>query len=170
MAYTKLTKITADLALGYQGVNKLRDNFEAHYAAWSLRHGESEVQSAAPNLFMGHHNDDKIPRDVIGVTVSYVGQFVAPLLSTTGGNFVRNPVRLSTGVYQFPIIGLSTFWGEVISQASSVTPVNYAKAVSYYSGIVAGQQSSIIVSTNVISGGTFTPTDMNFTLTIYGTI
>ena len=42
--YVRLPKVSPDYTLGYQTINQLRDNLDAEWVAFALRHGSTEPQ------------------------------------------------------------------------------------------------------------------------------
>jgi len=80
MAYTKLPKVRSDYVLGYQTLNIAKANQEAHRDAWLNKHGEEESipgRPGNPARLLGHHSDDRIPRDVLRVRCESPGSFGA---------------------------------------------------------------------------------------------
>lgn len=183
MAYVKLPVCAVDYALGYQTVEIARGNTDAHFTAWALRHGTSEqiflapptrgnppsLRALAPSQQLGHHNDTRIPRDMVRFTVSTsTPLFSTPEIAATPSWFVRAVSRLGVGVYRIEVSGLATFWGEASPIVDSSTPCRYALTRSVYSN-TPSSPPAIVVNCYDISGGSFGPVDSSFTLSIYGT-
>lgn len=170
MAYTKLPKVRSDYVLGYQTLNIAKANQEAHRDAWLNKHGEEESipgRPGNPARLLGHHSDDRIPRDVLKVRCESPGSFGAPQLSASESWFVGSPTRISAGQYFFPIRILSNFWATATPEGSA-SAVRWVRCLSYYRETTGTLPNGVFLFCNVISGGTFTGFDMNLTLTIYG--
>lgn len=175
MAYVKLAKTVTDHILGYQSLNTLRDNFDAQHTAWVAQHGEVEPQYDFENnpiypaawMGIGHHNTPNIPRDVVNVRAQYNGQF-SVLFELSGSNFVQSYTRLSAGVYFFEVHSLNTFWGEITPKVGSSTNTVWCVPKTYYTASPT-QGPGISVTTYLLVGTAWTPTDMDFTMAILGT-
>lgn len=181
MAYVKLPVCAVNYALGYQTVEKARANCDAHYDAWALRHGTMEQvlvpnlrggasrgQYFAPNVRLGHHNDTRIPRDMVDLTVTVSTPiFATPAVAISPSWYAQNPQRLGVGVYSIDVVGLTTFWAEATPKAASASTNYFAMTRSVFGG--GTSPSRIVVNCYDISGGSFGAVDINLSLAVFGT-
>ena len=166
MAYEKLVVCGSDYAVGYQTINKAKENVDSQFEAFRLQHGVEQLLGLGgfgrppPTSFrdVGHHNDERIPRDSVRVTQRTSGGFV--LVDVSSNRAIAGAVRAGPGEYAFQIRGLSEFWGMAVAEGNGVSLINTScKTVK-----PTGQPSYLLVNTYL---GT-SLADAIFTLTIYG--
>lgn len=176
MAYTKLPKIVTDYSLGYQSINTLSGNFTAQFSAWQAEHGTAEPQydrdrntiQAPPNQQIGAHSSPAIPRAMVRVMVP-ASTFAFPAAQSSGGPFIGQVWRYGTGLFLVEVTGLQTWWGRAtpaVTSSSTQARVVARTLVPPTSGQPQGVWC--VAYTNV--AGTWTKTDMTFSLAIYGSI
>lgn len=166
MAYSKLVTCGPDYAIGHQTVNQARDNFDAQYTAWLAHHGEKEFlawpgsKALPPIDALGHHNDERIPRDSIKVTNRTAGVFIA--IDQTTSRCIGQGLRTAAGLYTFPITGLSQAWGIVATPGTGSPRVAFCNTVSSGGGLY------LQVQTCDGTSSTLAGIDTDFVLTVYG--
>lgn len=167
MAYEKLVVCGSDYAVGYQTINKAKENVDSQFEAFKLQHGVEQLLSLGgfgrpsppPSIVeIGHHNDQRIPRDSVRVTQRTSGGFI--LVDVTASRAIAGAVRAGPGEYAFQIRGLSEFWGMAVAEGNGVSLIN----TSCKSVRPLGQPPYLLVNTYL---GT-SLADAIFTLTIYG--
>lgn len=166
MAYEKLVVCGSDYAVGYQTINKAKENVDSQFEAFKLQHGVEELLGRGgfgrPPVTsvreVGHHNDERIPRDSVRVTQRTSGGFV--LVDVTASRTIVSGARSSAGKYAFQIRGLSEFWGMAVAEGNGVSVIN----TSCKSVYPTGGSPFLLVDTYL---GT-SPADATFTLTLYG--
>lgn len=116
MAYTKLTKVLRDFALGYQSVNAAQDNEQALRDGYDAEHIDLTADSASgsgsgiitPISMNGMHDAVNIPRAIAVIDVALVKagigntktEFWFDLLTAGGKHVVPAGLsRLALGVY-----------------------------------------------------------------------
>lgn len=174
--YFRLYFANQDAPIGYQTINVGIGNLNAVYDAFDLDHIVEDISLSSDGPQLGQHDTPNVPREVMQV----LGSVYAGSLSTGGFLVSPNPptfapftyaralTRISTGVYFIPIVGLASFWGQAIG---TVTSSGSVPCIQCRSSINNGLNISqgITVTCYELSSGTFTLTDMDFTLTISGT-
>lgn len=175
--YAKLPYAVTDYSAGIQSVNQLRDNFQALHDAWAVEHSIKEPQIGRGGLLafpplsqsFGHHNTPKVPRAVVRTNL-YTSSFSVVL---PGASIVQPVVttvaRISTGLFLIGITELTEFYAEVEAYQSSATNIRIVHANSGFGG--NGGNVGIVVECyeHASAGGSFDPTDFDFSAVIYGT-
>lgn len=155
MSYAKQFYVTADFILGYQTINQAIDNSDAIYDAMALTHKTNEDDT-------GTHDMPLTARDILkynGASASATGY--PSLLSTR--STVIFPTRFSTGVYFFPVSGLSSYWGTATASVTSATPITFIQVEAITSGT-----PGLMVRTYELGTTAFVLTDFDFWLAIHG--
>lgn len=174
MAYVKLPMCNEDYAIGYQTINQARDNQDAVFGALDAEHvGSTGV------LAIGSHRAEKIPKAIAQIfgTAANVTSFGGVPSVAWYGSYspcLLAPDRISTGIYVVPVRNLSTYWGEVIPQVTSQTPIPLIKCRSVFGtpSTVYGSNAgpALVITCYEMGTGALVATDFDFTLTVYGSL
>lgn len=168
MAYSKLVVCGRNYAIGYQTVNQARDNVDSQFEAFRVWHGVDEYlglggfgRTPPPRVRdLGHHDDERIPRASVRVSTRTSGGFV--VVDVSPNRVLGRALRGSAGTYAFEIRGLREFWAMAVPIGAGVSLYNATCQTIYPSSAAPYLQVMTFIE------GSDTPTDANFTLTIYG--
>lgn len=175
MAWSKLYKVAQDSPVGYSSVNQAGDNNQEHHDKMLVEHGAEDVplfrfgQPPAQGInwhTIGKHDAYEAARTVGNVTLTaFAGSTQLAGLGWTGPG-VPWMVRVSAGIYLFPVLGLQA-WRVVptVVQTNSSTWLAVARTV-YPSATAA--ISGVWIRTLMLDSGTFIEGDTPFTFALYG--
>lgn len=171
--YTKIPKPTsANYALGYQTFNTATQNQLALRDAWVLRHGAVDFQPPPANAqsrpdwttWLGRHNDERIPRDVVYVRPRVSGASYA--VDMLAGHHATAVSRFAAGAYFVRVLGLQNYWGVAAIAAGNLAV--WAMARSDYPPYGSTSQPGIWVFTYSMGASSLVAVDAPFTLAVYG--
>lgn len=181
MAYTKLQKGVQDFGLGFQSINNLIAGIDQMRADYLVKHsplaaqsqaGTGAINSGAPWLSPGRHNDLFIPRGSLHITVSswtpMSGGAVQATTTLDLGSFgIAQVSRLTEGLYLVATPFLSAdAYAEVGCEASTAADVRRGYARNW-SGIVTSSSPGFFVALFALGAGAFSPADFSFSLHLH---
>lgn len=186
MAYTKLYKCDgltaagADVPIGYQSINQLRDNFDWVRDLLAAEHangppplpsgGKSVVE---PHKVLGVHNDQRIQRAVAFIdwyTPAYAGAAQQPYIAWgSRTRAIREVYKFSTGVCFIPVREWTTFWATVTTVYDATDAVLFHSCRPYYSPAGQPNSNGIFVHAHKVVAGGYDAYDGNpFMIHLYG--
>lgn len=177
MAYVKPQLLCQDEALSYQAVNTLQQDLDAHWLAFSLRHGTVELTSAGRGVFVpappttryGCHNDVRIPRATLAITGATLstGLNASWVAQSNEPSVCGRPRRVDVGVVELEV-SLTEFYAEAWPKASGGVsgPARIVVPVSIFASQAA--QGALRCELYEEQGGVMTPADFDFWAHVYG--
>ena len=169
MSYLKLFKVTQDTPVGYQTVNQACANNTAMLELYDAQHGAgiggyNTGQFVNPIESIGRHDDVRIARSVLYAYVDtslptpiLVPRVAGPIF----GSFVFR--RLAPGQWRI-WVGVPYLVGATAMMKATAT-ADY-KATCYVS-YDASTGPAITVTTWGVDGGSWTPLDLDFSLSVW---
>lgn len=159
MSYVKLPLVCEDHAVGYQSVNQLADNAAALRDAYGLAHGLLEPPpglDSNPWSRAGRHNTIEVARTVARVRYSTAGVVTIDVQ----GSGIRSLAKSGTGQWQVELVSGIGDW------RAALTPEGTSTTVRGHTVYDSG--TALLVTTWELGGGTFAPTDFDFSLVVWG--
>jgi len=164
VSYVKLPKTTQDHAVGYQSVNQARDNDAALFAQFDAKHSVDFAAAGSVFRATGRHDDPLIARSVLRCSVETARAVptLAPIVS--GPVFGRLAfTRLQQGQWRIYIATPQLFFAVALCESTAAVD---RKATAYRT-YDPSTGPAVIVTTWERVAGTWTPTDLAFSLVVW---
>lgn len=184
MPYVKPQMVCQDMPVTFQQVNTAQDNLTEEWLQLTLRHGWEEqfqVPAAAkaavgvvistPRLTRryGQHNDARIPRMMVRVSAAAIGATASSVVVVTGEpGILDTPARLSTGVFDFPVLGLAEFYAHCVPFGTSTGFMRIVTPTSIFPSQGRAVLRFELYQQDSGGVGAFLPAEFDFTAAIYG--
>ena len=169
MSYLKLFKVTQDTPVGYQTVNQACANNTAMLELYDAQHGAgiggfSTSQYVNPFGTIGRHDDVRIARSVLYAYVDtslptpiLVPRVAGPIF----GSFVYT--RLGPGQWRIYVASSQLVGAAAMMKATAVVDYKATCYISYDPATGPG----ITVTTWAVDSGSWTPLDLDFSLSVW---
>jgi len=175
MAYVKLWKIVVDSPISFRTVNYMAANSGELRTQMLVQHGGNEpwyrVKGTGPIDYnaLGKHNLPEIPR-AVGFSTLYLQSLLAIGISMTWtGPSLPLVWKVGTGDYLMPVVGLSKFWAVVTPAGGSTVTYLPPQVRPFFATAANGNNAGLRINTYGLDAGDFVPTDMSFSIAVYGT-
>lgn len=177
MAYSKLYKLVQDSQFSYQFANQLADNQQEMHDLQLVEHGDVEylpgiLSKGAPAVDyhkLGRHDLEEVPRS-IGFAALYLQSFTSVGIQwNLNGPGIPFVIKDDVGSYIIPVVGLRTWWAKVSQLAGSGLTYLEPQVRPFYPSVTNFMNQGIRIYTYALDSGDFVPTDMSFSIALYGT-
>jgi hypothetical protein len=185
MPYAKPVFVCQDMPITFQQANLAQQNLQECWLQLTLRHGWEEPLQFPPvpgfpgggasinpprlTRRYGQHNDVRIPRVVVRVQGAAIGSTFASVVGASGEpGILGAPVRLSTGVFDFPVLGLFEFYGEATPFGTSAGAQRLVTSTSVFPAQGRAVLRFELYQQDSGGVGAFLPAEFDFTAAVYG--
>lgn len=185
MPYVKPQLVCQDMPITFQQVNTAQDNLTEEWLQLTLRHGWEEqfpiptgiagaggvaISTRRLTRRYGQHHDARIPRVMARVSAAAIGSTGASVVVQSGEpGILGAPVRLSTGVFDFPVLGLADFYAHCVPFGTSTGAMRIVTPTSIFPSQGRAVLRFELYQQDSGGVGAFLPAEFEFTAAIYGT-